>query len=265
MEEMQRDEQENTKMGSHFEEENCLIQPRELPHDLITQSILTRLPVKPLVRFKSVSKHWYSTISSPYFALAHFSFPHPSSTEYLLIKSYCNFKLLSYENGHRDGSECEMKLHEMVVDFDASHEYLVLVGSCNGLVCLGSFSGRLFIIWNPITREFRKYPNPVVGKLKGWMVIWGFGYVSAVGDYKVVRICKKETVGPIKVHVFSLRSNKWRRIHNNTSHNFSNFRSAENLYKQPGMLVNETLYWMGGLPSMSEDAQRKIFFVRFSP
>ncbi|KAK9724782.1 hypothetical protein RND81_05G097800 [Saponaria officinalis] len=248
-------------MESHFEEEKCPIQQTELPHDLITHSILARLPVKPLVRFKSVSKLWYSTLSSPQFALAHFSFPHPSSTESLLIKSNDNFKLLSYESGEHDArihSDCEMKVHKIEVDFAVGDEKLVLVGSCNGLVCLGSISGRLFIIWNPITREFRQYSNLESDKLVGWMVTWGFRYVSAVDDYKVIRICKKLFVGSIRVHVFSLRSNKWRRIDDDPSHNFSDLKTTERLHK-PRVLVNETLYWMGGVPSMLEGVQRKIF------
>ncbi|KAK9663964.1 hypothetical protein RND81_14G009600 [Saponaria officinalis] len=142
-------------MESHFKKEKCLIQQTELPHDLITQSILARLPVKQLIRFKSVSKQWYSTLSSPHFALAHFRFPHPSSTESLLIRSNDNIKLLFFENGDHDTqivSECKIE-----ADFDVGDEKLLLVGSCNGLVCFGSISGCFFIIWNPITREYCKY------------------------------------------------------------------------------------------------------------
>ncbi|KAK9724780.1 hypothetical protein RND81_05G097600 [Saponaria officinalis] len=230
------------------------MEQRDLPQDLITQNILTGLPVKPLARFKSVSKLWYSTLSSPQFGLAHFSFPHPSSTESLIIRSNYNFNLLTYENGHLDaqiGTEGEIKLHKMEVDFNFWHEELVLVGSCNGLVCLGSMSGSSFIIWNPITREFCQYPDHEIGKFVNfwWMVTWGFGYVSAVDDYKIVRICKKKFDRSIMVHVFSLRSNKWRRIDTNSFHNFSDLRTSERLHK-PGVLVNETLYWMGGMPPL---------------
>ncbi|KAL9240526.1 hypothetical protein vseg_014734 [Gypsophila vaccaria] len=239
-------------MEHHSKVQRDLVQQRDLPHDLITQNILTRLPVKPLVRFKSVSKQWYSTISSPQFGLAHFSFPRPSSVESLLIRSNDNFKLFCYENG-------DINLHKIDVDFDVGNEKLILVGSCNGLVCLGSISGRLFIIWNPITREFRKYTDVGIGKFDadGWMVTWKFGYVSGVDDYKIVCIYKKLFVGSIKVYVFSLRSNKWRRINNDPAHNFSDSSTIERLHK-PGVLVNETLYWMGGVPSMLEGLERKI-------
>ncbi|XP_074284081.1 uncharacterized protein LOC141608638 [Silene latifolia] len=76
------------------------------------------------------------------------------------------------------------------VDFDVGNEKMALVGTCNGLVCLGSKSGCLFIIWNPITREFYKYKDPEIAKFtrEDCRVTWGFGYVSAVDDYKIVRI-----------------------------------------------------------------------------
>ena len=43
----------------------------ELPHDLVVEEILTRLPGKSLMRFKSVSKLWCSIIDDPRFCQAH--------------------------------------------------------------------------------------------------------------------------------------------------------------------------------------------------
>ncbi|KAH7847466.1 hypothetical protein Vadar_026394 [Vaccinium darrowii] len=44
---------------------------RMLPEDLVIEEVLTRLPAKSLMRFKSVSKLWCSTISSPSFCKTH--------------------------------------------------------------------------------------------------------------------------------------------------------------------------------------------------
>ncbi|KAH9609222.1 hypothetical protein KSS87_000482 [Heliosperma pusillum] len=161
-------------MECQIEDEEDLIkqqtEKRELPHDLISEMILTRLPIKSILRFKSVSKLWYSTISSSRFAFAHLKFPNPSPTESLLIRNGNKFKIMSYENG-------EIDLVSLEVDFDVVDEDMVLVGSCNGLVGLGSTSGCVFIIWNPITGEFCKYMDSEISDFAsgGCMVTWGFG------------------------------------------------------------------------------------------
>jgi hypothetical protein len=43
----------------------------ELSEEIIVEEILVRLPVKSLVRFKSVCKAWRATISDPIFIRAH--------------------------------------------------------------------------------------------------------------------------------------------------------------------------------------------------
>ncbi|XP_074281657.1 F-box/kelch-repeat protein At3g06240-like isoform X2 [Silene latifolia] len=225
----------------------------ELPHGLISEMILTRLPIKSILRFRSVSKLWYSTLSSSRFAFAHLQFPNPLSIESLIIRNGNKFQILFYENGKIDLVNGE-------VDFDVGDENMVLVGSCNGLVGLGSTSGCLFIIWNPMTGEFDKYLDSEISNFttEGCMVTWGFGYVCAVDDYKIVRLCKKVFKDSIRVHVYSTRFDKMQRIDdNNTSDNFFGLRIAERLRK-PGVLVNETLYWMGGMPHMLDGLLRKI-------
>ncbi|XP_074284049.1 F-box/kelch-repeat protein At3g23880-like [Silene latifolia] len=244
-------------MGSHIkDDEEEVVQHRELPFDdLITQNILTRLPIKSVIQFKLVSKLWYSTLSSSKFGNTHFKFHHPSPTLSLLIRSNDEFYFLSCENDE----QFDVKLVNFEVDFDVGNEILVLVGSCNGLVCLGSISSYLFILWNPITRDFRKYLDLEMSNFstRGWMVTWGFGYVSAVGDYKIVRICKNVKGQSFKVRVFSIKSDKWRRIDDDSSNDFSGLMTTEHLYRS-GVLVNETLYWMGGVPPIHEESERKI-------
>ncbi|XP_074283646.1 F-box/kelch-repeat protein At3g23880-like [Silene latifolia] len=225
-------------MESHCKDEDDMVQQRELPFDLVTQHILTRLPIKSIVRFKSVSKIWYSTLSSSRFAFDHFKFPKPSTTQSLLIRSDNKFQIMSYENA-------EIDLVNIEVDFDVGDENVVLVGSCNGLVCLGSTSGRMFILWNPITREFHNYFESEISSfaIKECMVTWGFGYVSEVDDYRIVRIYD-DVFCTFRVDVYSTRFSKWRRIHDEVSHNFSDGRIDSQL-RRPGVLFNETLYWAG--------------------
>ncbi|KAK9689379.1 hypothetical protein RND81_09G055800 [Saponaria officinalis] len=229
-----------------------LTEQRELPHEFIIEMILTRLPIKSILRFKSVSKLWYSKLSSSRFASAHLNFPNPSpATESLLIRNPTNSKL------------------DYVVNFDEGNENMYLVGTCNGLVCLGSSSGRLSIVWNPITREFRKYldskffrpeclvywgfgymvtsyrfsnSNPVLEPNRTSNCVTLFGYVSAVDDYKIVRLCKDMSSYSLTVHVYSIRLNKWKIIDNDAFDDISHLRNPV-IVRISGVLVNETLYW----------------------
>ncbi|KAK9689380.1 hypothetical protein RND81_09G055900 [Saponaria officinalis] len=208
---------------------------RELPHELIIEMILTRLPIKSILRFKSVSKLWYSNLSSSLFASAHLNFHNPSpATESLLIRNRNKFQIMSYENR-------EIDLVNIEFDFDVGGEKMDLVGTCNGLVCLGSSSGRLSIVWNPITRDFRKYfDSEFFGPQ--CLVYWGFGYVSAMVDYKIVRLCKNMSTDSLTVHVYSIRLNTWKIIDNDVYDDTSHLRNPV-LIRISGVLVNETLYW----------------------
>ncbi|XP_074284029.1 F-box/kelch-repeat protein At2g43270-like [Silene latifolia] len=255
-------------MEFQSKDEKRPIQKSELLFDVINEMILTRLPIKSVVRFKYVSKLWYSTLSSPRFAYAHLKMFNPSTTQSLFIQYVFEnkFKILSYEDGDQSSqmdNKCEIDWVNEKVDFDIGKEYVYLVGSCNGLVCLGSTSGCLFIIWNPITHEFFKYRDSEISKVarRGLLVTWGFGYVSSVDDYKVVRLCRDGRCDFMRVYVYSTRFGKLKIIDNNDdSHNFSGLRKTNNLVN-PGVLVNETLYWMDNapkIPSLMNGLPREI-------
>uniref|UniRef100_A0A803L7S3 F-box associated beta-propeller type 1 domain-containing protein n=1 Tax=Chenopodium quinoa TaxID=63459 RepID=A0A803L7S3_CHEQI len=156
--------------------------------------------------------------------------------------------------------------------FDFRGDDLVLIGTCNGLVCLASFSGFFFILWNPITGRFKKYLDPDLLLDSPCRVSWGFGYVSSIDDYKIVRILELNDYREIWVHVFSLKSKKWTRISDElykdifslktNEHEEIGFDHSEEPIRNPyafhsrqGILVNETLYW---IVSEVDDFGRKI-------
>ncbi|GFZ12193.1 F-box and associated interaction domains-containing protein [Actinidia rufa] len=60
----------------------------ELPHDLVVEEVLTRLPGKSLMRFKSVSKLWCSIIDDTRFCQAHRA--HSRSCPTLLLFTMCS-------------------------------------------------------------------------------------------------------------------------------------------------------------------------------
>ncbi|XP_074284043.1 putative F-box/kelch-repeat protein At1g13200 [Silene latifolia] len=190
--------------------ENDVIEQRSyLSDDLIIHEILTRLPVKSIIRFKSVSKQWYCTLSSSKFAsfnLAKSPFSHPCApVNTLFIMSDKDCYLFSYDDDQISGN-LEDNLDKLDIDF-GEKDYLILAGCCNGLVCLSKPFGEYFCLWNPATRKLHKYESG-----------WGSEQISNIA------------------HIFSFWENKWRKIDFNHDVVFP--------YGKP-MLLNEKIYWVG--------------------
>ncbi|KAJ1424958.1 F-box-like domain superfamily [Sesbania bispinosa] len=157
------------------------------PCDLICE-ILTRLPVKSLMRFKCVCKQWKSLISDTHFAKLHLSRstmdPTMSHHQLLLptrtgqgeviscsVKSLFNDPVTPYEN----------------VEFRLRHKYEIL-GTCNGLVCLTDYRNGYVRLWNPSTRLVsRKSPFMDVDDDEV-AICHGFGYDCVSDKYRVVLI-----------------------------------------------------------------------------
>ncbi|KAJ8446197.1 hypothetical protein Cgig2_015968 [Carnegiea gigantea] len=167
-------------------------QQQDLPRDLITYQILTRLPIKSLLQFKSVSKEWYSTVSSHAFANATFraclsSCSASCPIACLIIQAESNYYLLFYEE---HDVVLDYYLVKLEIDFDDEHQNEIqLVGSCNGLVCLAYSSpiASYFYIWNPITHHWSKLTEPYLLSFS-YRTSGGFAYVSSEDDYKIVRL-----------------------------------------------------------------------------
>uniref|UniRef100_A0A7C9F8R2 F-box domain-containing protein n=1 Tax=Opuntia streptacantha TaxID=393608 RepID=A0A7C9F8R2_OPUST len=217
-------------------------QQQDLPHDLIAYQILTRLPIKSLLQYKSVSKEWYSTISSYAFANARFraclsSYSAYSPIECLFIQAENCCYLLFYEE---EDAVLDYYLVKLEIDFnDQNQNEIQLVGSCNGLVCLAYSSPvtSYFYIWNPITHYWCKFIDPYLLSFN-YRTSWGFGYISSEDDYKIVRLIQDFNNLELIVHVFSLCTQKWKRVHDHGLHHSLSLSKTN-----PGVLVGETLYW----------------------
>ncbi|KAI7726133.1 hypothetical protein M8C21_031013 [Ambrosia artemisiifolia] len=181
----------------------------------VVEEILVQLDVKDLIRCKSVCKSWQSFISSPRFVNAH-------------LKRSCNNDLDNHELGHRrigmgiSTDEDDLwgyNYKGMTMDEDdwLSHDYLHVVGSCNGLVCVCPHDV-VFVVTNPSIREQRKLPTPPYPRDMDEHVIrsescWGFGYDSSTDDYKVIAGFAKSKTWDSKLRMFfyvlTLKSNTW--------------------------------------------------------
>ncbi|KAK8503655.1 hypothetical protein V6N12_024827 [Hibiscus sabdariffa] len=150
-----------------------------IPVEVIVE-ILKRLPVKSLLRFRSVCKSWNSVICDPSFISTHLQASLSNNTPFLL---------LSYR---RNGNE-SFVLH---YDNDGFEEFKQLqfpaFGCASYSLLLGSFNGLIYLQFGRIN--------------------FGFGFDSITNDYKLVIIGLEKDDAWIKPFLFSLNENCWKRV-----------------------------------------------------
>ncbi|KAK9667691.1 hypothetical protein RND81_13G004800 [Saponaria officinalis] len=198
----------------------------KLPNKIIHYDVLTRLPAKSLLRFKSVCKDWYALIKSRTFINIHQNYAiesHDYSSDDLLIvgcgsNTYCKtpnklFFIYLYAPFSLRGTHviCDDKVNTGLSRF--------IVGSCNGVICIEILSSTdTFALYNLLTRECRKLVKPRCdhySKYPSIYTTYGFGYDSISRDYKIIRTFlfkdryNMMTLGGI-VHVYSSRTNSWK-------------------------------------------------------
>lgn len=92
---------------------------------------------------------------------------------------------------------------------------LMIVGSCNGLVCIGTDFDSMFL-WNPCTGQSKKLPNRGFSEEHGGLTMrFGFGCGESDDDYKVVVIFSHDDGWgsyETRVEVYSLKTDSWKRI-----------------------------------------------------
>ncbi|KAH0643279.1 hypothetical protein KY289_034253 [Solanum tuberosum] len=152
-----------------------------LPPELITE-ILLRVPVKSLLKFRSVSKFWLALISSREFIKNHLSLS--ASNHHVLISiqnrdckwnfKECLFRSLFYDS--------VTEAFDLKYPIEDNSKLIDILGSCNGLILLMGYIGCL-LLWNPTTRMHKKLPNPRP-RWKNYYDDYGFGYDELRDDYK---------------------------------------------------------------------------------
>ncbi|KAL2936775.1 F-box protein CPR1 [Bienertia sinuspersici] len=216
-----------------------------LPIDVISD-ILARLPVKYLLRSKSVCKSWFTLITSKHFINFHLRLNTLSSSDKLLLFSSSDHSLYSVTFDSLESPPTKLSYFS-----DNGPSFSGFGGSCNGLLlCFSNdnnnndASNNDVYLVNPSTFQYRKIPKLKVPK-SHVCVNYGFGYDHKTDDYKVIRIvilvygCED---GPVfnarEVMVYSLKANSWRFIEEKIS-------DYATLASRNGALVNNhLLHWM---------------------
>ncbi|KAL6291355.1 hypothetical protein ACE6H2_008865 [Prunus campanulata] len=233
---------------------------RDLPEEIIVQ-ILCRLPIKPLIRFSSVSEQWRSLITAdPQFAQSHFKLAsdRKTLTQRLLIST--NYELRSLDPETPSFADNDSSLSNITF-----HTYSNLLGSCNGLVFVDvdGYENHSLSLWNPSTRFERKLPDPYfvsvanTEKVRSEFDRTGLGYVSSTDDYKIF-IDADVFCTPFQtfLEIFSSRLNSWKRIQVHGHDPPSSFRSSTTTTL--GALTNEALHWF--YPKVGEEEPTILAF-----
>ncbi|KAM3361832.1 hypothetical protein P3S68_016686 [Capsicum galapagoense] len=186
------------------------------PKEIIID-ILSRLPVKTLLRFRCVCKQWRKLISKPNFIAAHFrcSSSLQRSGSSLIIGSLhqeSNNHVLSLYNPPDS-------LVELDNPFPCFFPNMYIVGPCNGIVCLFSPPwGELITLWNPAMKQYKMV------QLSESLPIQGLHSLASVGmafDYQqndllVLRIFCVRLLSPVPNHIemYSTKSGRWKKLKN---------------------------------------------------
>ncbi|KAH6774974.1 hypothetical protein C2S52_012535 [Perilla frutescens var. hirtella] len=153
----------------------------------ITINILSRLPIRTIIRCKCVCKPWLDLLETDEFAKSHLSRSVPG-----LVVPGCNVFELN--------DELDLERHELrytpVAEFDHTpfishpHSHPSIQGSANGLLLLWDVSSNnpdsSLYVCNPITREYIElHSHQELVKTK---ITYGFGVSKITGQHKVVSI-----------------------------------------------------------------------------
>ncbi|XP_049366645.1 putative F-box protein At1g47790 [Solanum verrucosum] len=166
--------------------------------------ILSRLPVRSLLRFKCVAKSWDIT-SDPYFQMKH-QRHHANSTKFLVVHCNLNRDHNFYSTSSLSSPDDVQKLDDLP---PKSH---ILFGSCHGLFLIGvGSSNNQVLLWNPSTRESILLPPPEFGILNSYFAL---GYDQTTNDYVVLTIHDDMTLTPVDPHcgILALKSASWRKV-----------------------------------------------------
>ncbi|CAN6818556.1 unnamed protein product, partial [Brassica oleracea] len=229
-----------------------------LPDDVI-ELILERLPVMSLLRFKSVSKKWKSTVEDRRF-----------QERQLICRKQSrgpDFLFMSLRDDDQIIKSAPIVLSRSEIVYNIWFRSLcrsICHGSCDGLVCL--YDTRVgVVVANPATRWYQTFP---LAKIQHHMSRHGvsvspspklgFGRDKLNGTYKPVFLYNSYGFGLDNVttcEVFDVGTNAWRYVHPASPYRI-------NAYNNP-VYFDGSLYWLTELEEnvLSFDLHNETFQV----
>uniref|UniRef100_A0ACD5WJC3 Uncharacterized protein n=2 Tax=Avena sativa TaxID=4498 RepID=A0ACD5WJC3_AVESA len=122
---------------------------REFPEDLF-ETVIARLPVAAIFRFRSVCRKWCSLVGSDNFSQQYSEVPHGMPWFYTITHENASNNVAMYDPSRK-------KWHHPSIPL-APAKIVIPVASAGGLVCLLDLSHRNFYICNPLTQSLKEIP-----------------------------------------------------------------------------------------------------------
>ncbi|OMP05920.1 hypothetical protein COLO4_08445 [Corchorus olitorius] len=206
-----------------------------LPEDLVIIEILTRLPVKPLFKFRCVCKSWDSLFYEPGFLKRHVKL----AQQKLLVNSRPIF-LKSFQVSTLLGGKSCTNTQEFRFPISSHKPDVRIVGSCNGLVCLSicSRGNESICFWNPSTKEAIRLPH-IFSALD--CNVYGFGFDESINDFKLVRAF----ADPSDEADWKAFNVEIYRVFDGSMKKIANFPSGFPYSRREGILLNGALHTLG--------------------
>ncbi|KAM5560887.1 hypothetical protein ABKV19_021829 [Rosa sericea] len=226
---------------------------REFGGEDVMEQILSILPPKTLKRFKCVSQRWYALITSPRFVAKHlYNSMHNNLSTSVLMKREVHkdtntdeteelFSFLHFRNdedndvdGVHDEHSFLSSIQEFHIPFPTGvktpNESLIIIGHCNGVICLAQAVSGEVILCNPAIHEYKLLPPSPHLPDSDWPCSplfrfrdgLGFGQDPNFNEYKVINIGFPapelstpdgfNIYNPPKAAVYTLGTDSWREI-----------------------------------------------------
>jgi F-box interacting protein len=194
-----------------------------VPDDVVFE-ILTRLPVKSLIRFRCVSKSCFSIITNPDFIKTHIDQAKSLSNNngYLLYMQRIGDNFYSLREELCTVVCNSDKTFSHVSRFQIPFSHFKIVGFCNGIFCFYDYVKHVIYLWNPSIRKLKAFWYPLATHLTSRFytrsVVLGLAYHSQNNDYKILRIvCYKQrfVLKPLplfEAEVYTLSTDSWRKV-----------------------------------------------------
>ncbi|KAM0054628.1 putative F-box domain-containing protein [Helianthus debilis subsp. tardiflorus] len=232
----------------------------------IQLEIMNMLPVKSLLRFRSVCKAWKSLIDSSDFIKHYFG-----QQQYLLLR----FKDL-VNNEQEPMSivdDDSFPTQTASVTLPSLVKYPSIIGSSHGLLCFygcdNSYPGTSIgsaVIFNPCIRKTVAFVVPRVTHDHLYRTVIGFGVCIETKDPKIVKIrftrggkdIKSVDWIPWQVEVFTLSTKTWR-----SPYSSSNVPSKSIYIYMDQVVVDGCLYWLARDRLLVDDEYYNNLIVSF--